>query len=444
VQKLDKIDCGTITPQRQHCSSIKDILIIEDSPSLLKHIHESLLKALPLNYDIASTQKEAMCLLESKSYDLVIMDIFLPDSSGNFIGALIRKKNRIIIITGVNNEENREKLVSLPIVDYLYKTDERTVVTYLINAIKRLMQNEQTVVAVCDDSKLSRLQITQILANQNLAYLELVDGKEAYECVVKQGMKVDLIITDVHMPRMSGIDLIRHIRHSYTGNELPILALSSSEKSSLVSQLLKIGANDYVSKPISNEEFLTRLNATLDQSRLYDENQLLIQELQMAATTDFLTKLYNRNFFYSTIKHVQAQAKRQGYQYGILMIDIDHFKHVNDNFGHEAGDIAIKRVAHIIKKTARESDIACRWGGEEFLILVPKSTLTELVQFAERLRTGIESSPIIVETEILEFSITASFGVSIGDDDNIENVIAKADEYLYKVKESGRNAVGFK
>ena len=444
MQKLDKIGCDSITPQRQHCSSIKDILIIEDSPSLLKHIHKCLLQALPLNYDTASTQKEAMSLLESKSYDLVIMDIYLPDSSGNFIGALIRKKNRIIIITGVDNEDNREKLVSLPIVDYLYKTDERTVVTYLINAIKRLMQNEQTVVAVCDDSKLSRLQITQILANQNLAYLELVDGKEAYECVAKQGMQIDLIITDVHMPRMGGIDLVRNIRHTYTGNELPILALSSSEKSSLVSQLLKIGANDYVSKPISNEEFLTRLNATLDQSRLYHENQLLIQELQMAATTDFLTKLYNRNFFYSTIKHVQAQAKREGYQYGILMIDIDHFKHVNDNFGHEAGDIAIKKVAHIIKKTARESDIACRWGGEELLILVPKSSLTELVQFAERLRIRIESSPIIVETEILEFSITASFGVSIGDDDNIENVIAKADEYLYKVKESGRNAVGFK
>jgi len=444
VKSSDSLECINVAAETRHCTQIKSILIIEDSPFLLKYISDSLTKELQVKCDTALTEQEAMERLESKVYDLVVMDIHLPDSSGNFIGALIRKKNRIIIITGAEDEDNRAKLVSLPIVDYLYKTDERTVVSYLINAIKRLRANANTVVAVCDDSKLSRLQTTQMLRNQNLSYIELLDGQQAHDCILKQGLKVDLIISDVNMPRMDGFDLIRIIRHTHTKNELPIMALSASTKPSIVSQLLKIGANDYVSKPISNEEFLTRLNTMLDQSRLYAENKVMIKELKLAATTDFLTKLYNRNFFYSSLKHIQAQAKREGYQYGIVMLDIDHFKYVNDNYGHESGDIALKNVASIIKKSVRESDIACRWGGEEFLILVPKTNLTELVQFSERLRKRIESSPIVIEPKILEFTISASFGVSLGDDDNVENVIAKADECLYKAKESGRNAVGFK
>lgn len=444
MKVIKNIECSKVLPEHGHCRPIKKILIVEDSLSLLAHIEKSLSEALPVECDTASTEKKAMELLQENAYDLVITDIYLPDSSGNFIGAMIRKKNRLIIITGNDNEDDREKLVSLAIVDYVYKTDEKTLVNYLVNAIRRLIENETTVVAVCDDSKFSRLLIIETLKNQNLQYLELEDGQQAYDCIVKQGLKVDLIITDVNMPRMNGIDFIRHARHVYTTNELPILALSASDKPSIVAQFLKIGANDYVRKPISNEEFLTRLNISLDQSRLYNENQTLIKKLKMAATTDFLTKLHNRNFFYSSIKHIQAQGKREGYQYGIVMIDIDHFKAVNDNYGHEAGDIAIKRVASVIKKSARESDISCRWGGEEFLILVPKSSQTELVQFAQRLRKRIETSVIVIEPGMLEFSITASIGISIGDDENIENVIAKADKHLYRVKQSGRNAVGFK
>ena len=303
-------------------------------------------------------------------------------------------------------------------------------------------QPEYNILLVEDDPRHAAL-INRAFENEANCRLTITATLEQARALIGN-QSPDLIITDVNMPNMNGIDLIRYVRHVYTANELPILALSASEKASIVAQLLKIGANDYVSKPISREEFLTRLNISIDQFRLYNENKVLIKQLKMTATTDFLTKLYNRNFFYSSIKHIQAQGKREGYQLGIIIIDIDHFKAVNDNFGHEAGDIALKRVASIIKKSARESDIPCRWGGEEFVILVPKSNLTELVQFAERLRKRIESSVIVIEAGILEFSITASFGITIGDDDNIENVIAKADKRLYAVKQSGRNAVGFK
>ncbi|MDB2562287.1 diguanylate cyclase [Sulfurimonas sp.] len=429
-----------------HCSSIEKILVIEDSLMLLHGIKTIIKEELTIDCDIASSEKDAMDLLQKNSYDLVIADIYLPDSSGNFIGYLVRKKHRIIIITASENEEKRAKIASLPIVDYLYKTDETSILNYLVNSIRRIQKNEKSIVMICDDSQLSRLQVRQLITQQNLPYIELKDGQEAYDCIIQDQVKIDLLITDVNMPKMDGINLIRYIRHHFTNNELPVLAFSSSDKASLVAELLKTGANDYISKPINNEEFLTRLNISLDQSRLYAENQKLIQDLKIMSETDFLTKLYNRSYFYRAIKLVQTQAKRHKQAYGIVMLDIDHFKLVNDNYGHDAGDNALVSVAKTLLDTARESDIICRWGGEEFLILVPNTTIEELSGFGERLRSTIESTPITSLDSPLKFNLTASIGISISvssNIENVENVIFNADQKLYQAKNSGRNCVVF-
>ena len=428
----------------KHCRSIENILVIEDSPLLLNGIATAIKTELQINCDVASTEKEAMDLLQANSYDLVIADIYLPDSSGNFIGYLVRKKHRIIIITASQNEERRTKIASLPIVDYLYKTDEKTILNYLINSIIRLQKNEKSTVMICDDSQLSRLQLRQLIIQQNLPYIEVKDGQEAYECIIKHKLKIDLLITDVNMPRMDGVNLIRHIRHHYTNNELPVLAFSSSEKTFLVAELLKTGANDYISKPINHEEFLTRLNISLDQSRLYAQNQQLIQDFKTMSETDFLTKLYNRSYFYRAIELIQSQAKRHKQPYGILMLDIDHFKTVNDTYGHEMGDNALVSLSKILVKTARDSDIICRWGGEEFLILIPNTNMTELSGFAQRLRKIVETTPIKSNSTQFEFNVTVSIGIAISTEnnvENIENVIYIADKNLYKAKHSGRNCV---
>lgn len=426
---------------RDHCTPIEKILIIEDSLMLLNSIQTVIQKELHIQCDIASNEAEALNLFQENSYDLVIADIYLPDSSGNFIGYLVRKKHRIIIITASQNEEKRAKIAALPIVDYLYKTDEKTILNYLINSIRRLQKNENSIVMICDDAQLYRLQVRKLIIQQNLAYLEVKDGQEAYNCIVKNKLKINLLITDVHMPRMDGLNLIRHIRHHYTNSELPVLAFSSSTKASLVAELLKTGANDYIPKPINNEEFLTRLNISLDQSRLYVENQQLIQDLKMMSETDYLTKLYNRSYFYRVIKLIQTQTKRHKQAYGILMLDIDHFKAVNDTHGHEAGDNALISLSKTLLKTARDSDIICRWGGEEFLILVPNTNMEELCGFAERLRITAESTPI---EHTKNFNISISIGISLSSDNNIDdvdNVIFNADKRLYKAKKSGRNCV---
>lgn len=424
-----------------HCKSIKHILIIEDSVSLVNHLKESIDNYFSFNCDIATNENTAKEMIRRKRYDLIIADINLPDSSGSFISGLANENYRIIVITGRDNDECRSKISELPIVDYIVKSDALTLDNYLIKTIKRLNENRHTVIGVCDDSKLARAKMCSLLTIQNLAYLEFEDGQQAMESLSDKHLSIDLLLTDYEMPKVNGLELIRRIRHTISDEKLPIITLSASDKPHLLAQFLKAGANDYLPKPFTNEEFLTRLNLNLDHLYIVRKYAQVIEELEYISIRDFLTKLYNRHYFFSHIGHITANAIRKSVPYGIMMIDIDFFKKVNDTYGHHAGDIAIQHLATALKETARESDYCFRWGGEEFLVLIPASSYDESYQFAERLRKTVEASPVFVEDENLTFTITISIGIALGLDKDPDILISKADEKLYEAKQSGRNCV---
>ncbi|MEA1983401.1 MAG: diguanylate cyclase [Campylobacterota bacterium] len=441
------IDCNSVKVKNSHCKKIDSILIIEDSQLLQKKIKDEITAKLKIVCDVASTEKEAKELLEKNSYDLLIVDLYLPDGNPDFIYYLIRKKFSILVMTASTNEEQRAKLVSLPIVDYLYKTDEKSITNYLVNKIERLNINRDLLVIICDDSALARHQVVDLLKTQNLPYIEVENGMEAYSCTLDSPQEISLLITDINMPLMNGIELITKIRNTYTLVELPILAYSSADKTSTIAQLIKTGANDFISKPINREEVLTRIDNTLKLSCLFKKNQDLISKLNTVATTDFLTNLYNRNHFYQIIEHIQAKSKRDSRYYGIIMMDIDFFKQINDNYGHKFGDTVLKSVAQIIKESSRDADMVHRWGGEEFIVLVPDTSIEELARFAQRIRKNVEKEKMTSDNSIVSINITISCGVAIANDtniDNVENVINLADERLYKAKESGRNQVVYK
>lgn len=424
-----------------HCKVIKHILIIEDSESLLNHLKQRIDSHFLFNCDISMTESCARDMIRRKRYDLIITDVYLPDSTGNFIGELANDGYRIIIITGQDNDESRSKLMELSIVDYIMKSDAKTLENFLIKTIQRLNDNRHTVIGVCDNSKQARQTTCSFLQMQNLAYIEFEDGKQVIDCLNSEDTCIDFLLTDYEMPGLNGLDLIRHIRHSYTDDKLPIITLTASDKPHLLAQCLKAGANDYLSKPFTNEEFLTRLHLNLDHLYMLQKYELVIEELEHISIRDFLTKLYNRHYFFSQIVHITADAIRKNIPYAIIMMDIDFFKKVNDTYGHHAGDVAIQHLARVLKDTARASDYCFRWGGEEFLVLVPASNPDESYQYAQRLRKVIETSSVFVEDEDLRFTITVSIGVALGVDKDVDHLISKADKMLYEAKHSGRNCV---
>lgn len=435
------MQCNQYSIINSHCKIIKHILIIEDSVSLANHLKEMIDEYFSFHCDIATTEAQANEMIRRKRYDLFIADVYLPDSTGNFLGELVRNDLRLIVMTASDNDELRSGILTLPIIDYVLKNDAKTLVDYLINTIQRLNSNRDTVIGICDDSKVSRNVMARLVKSQNLPYVEFVNGQDVYDFLLKENCHMDVLVCDYEMPKMNGLELIRHLRHEYLACELPIIAISASDKPHLTVQFLKAGANDYIKKPFGNEELCTRLNLTLDQLYANRRNKILRMTLEKAATHDFLTQLYNRNFFFTQIHHITADAIRQKKPYGILMIDIDHFKQVNDTHGHHAGDTAIIHLANILKSTARTSDYCIRWGGEEFLILIPHTTAPELRKFAERLRSAVEKSEVCVIDEKISFPITVSIGGAVGLNEIAKEMIVDADELLYQAKKAGRNCV---
>ena len=435
------MQCDQYSVINSHCKIIKHILIIEDSVSLGNHLKEMIDDYFSFRCDIATTEAQANEMIRRKRYDLLITDVYLPDSTGNFLGELVRNDLRLIVMTASENDELRSAILTLPIIDYVLKNDAKTLVDYLINTIQRLNSNRDTVIGICDDSKVSRHLMAEVVKSQNLSYIEFLNGQEVYDFTVRERCKVDVLLSDYEMPNMNGLELIRHLRHDFLPSERPIIAISSSDKPHLTVQFLKAGANDYIKKPFGNEELCTRLNLTLDQLYISRRNKSLRIALEKAATHDFLTQLYNRNFFFTQIHHLTADAIRQKKTYGILMIDIDYFKQVNDTHGHHAGDSAIIHLASILKSTARTSDYCIRWGGEEFLILIPHTTVSELRKFAERLRSAVEQSEVCVIDEKITFSITISIGGVVGLSETGKEMILEADALLYEAKKAGRNCV---
>ena len=435
------MQCDQYVIISSHCKTIKHILIIENSVSLANHLKEMIDEYFSFRCDIATTEREANEMIRRKRYDLIITDVHLLDSSDNFLGELVRNDQRLIVMTTSDNDELLTEILTLPIIDYILKNDAKTLVDYLINTIQRLNLNRETVIGICDDSKTSRHLMVQLVKSQNLSFVEFSNGQEVYDFLVKENCHLDVLVSDYEMPKMNGLQLIRHLRHEFLLSELPIIAISASDKSHLTVQFLKAGANDYIKKPFGNEELCTRLNLTLDQLYTNRKNKALRMALEKAAAHDFLTQLYNRNFFFTQIHHITSDAIRQNKSYGILMIDIDHFKQVNDTHGHHAGDTAIVHLANILKSTARTSDYCIRWGGEEFLILVPHTTASELRQFAERLRSAVEKSEVCVVNEQISFPITISIGGAVGLHEISNEMIVRADELLYQAKKDGRNCV---
>ena len=290
-------------------------------------------------------------------------------------------------------------------------------------------------ILIVDDSKTALLvnlraikkfyPFTKILTAKN--------GAEALE-IIKNNPNIKVIITDYEMPEMDGKSLIKKIREKYDMEEKIIISISSIEEVGLSSTLLKMGANDFLHKPFIEDELLCRIDNNVTTA-------ILIDEMKQMAYKDPLTSLYNRRYFFETAEKLYLTAIREEREIAILMCDIDHFKKINDTYGHLKGDDVLKKLSFTIKESIREhTDTLIRWGGEEFVVVL--NNLNDIViakKLAEKFRKEVNN---IMISEVGHFS--CSFGVSCGFVDNkskIKEILDNADKALYKAKRNGKNRV---
>ena len=291
--------------------------------------------------------------------------------------------------------------------------------------------NSKTILVV-DDSIANLDILIDLLSEYDV--IDTVSGKEALNIVEEE--KVDLILLDIMMPEMDGYEVCKKLKSKQSTKDIPVVFITAKTDEKSIERAYSVGGSDYVIKPFRPKELLARVNREL-QLKSYQE------ELKFLASTDPMTKLYNRRYFSEIAKNILEIDRRNECELSLLMLDIDKFKNVNDTYGHAIGDEVIIFVADILKKYQRKSDVICRYGGEEFVILLPLTSLNNALLVAEKIRKCIEESAVKIG-KIESLKMTVSIGVSQVDvlnELNIEATLGRADEALYEAKNLGRNRV---
>jgi diguanylate cyclase (GGDEF)-like protein len=271
------------------------------------------------------------------------------------------------------------------------------------------------------------------LEAQRYEVLEATNGKMGLE-VLKDHPDIKLIITDYNMPVMDGFGLVSQVRKRYNKDQIAIIGLSSEGGKLLSAKFLKLGANDFLPKPFASEEFYARVTQNIEMLEL-------IEELKNIAIRDPLTRLYNRRYCFDAGRKLFEECRSRNAPLCVVLIDIDFFKRINDTFGHDAGDEALKHLAGILQNAAGKSYTVSRLGGEEFCMLSGGLDRESAEVFFENLRSMIEETQIEYKGKNISFTI--STGISTGLLASLEDMINCADEMLYRAKREGRNRVVF-
>jgi len=291
-------------------------------------------------------------------------------------------------------------------------------------------------ILIVEDDPVSRRLLESFLCGWGYEVQVATNGSEAWE-ILHNPDTPNLLISDWMMPEMDGLELCRRIRAMGKSGYTYFIILTAKGKKEDIVKGLEAGADDFLVKPFSHEEMKCRI-------RIGERILNLEERILELANTDALTGVLNRRAFMDRMEEEVHRSMRRQEPFALIMVDIDYFKKINDAYGHQAGDLALKKVSHLLADSIRPYDLTARYGGEEFILCLPGTTGSQAGAAAERIRCSVASETIELSGQSKPVQLTASFGVavfSLGGDDSVDAVIKRADDALYKAKEEGRNRV---
>ncbi|MCL1471752.1 diguanylate cyclase [Argonema antarcticum] len=308
------------------------------------------------------------------------------------------------------------------------------------------LKPENCLILVVDDVSENLQLIALILEKRGYETTFATSGQQALERV--QTAKPDLVLLDFMMPEMNGMEVCEKLKANPDVADIPIIFITASHEQEHLIQAFEKGAVDYITKPFKTPELLARVRTHLELR--YTRDQLkksladqakLTKNLERLANTDPLTGVWNRRYLLTLCEQEINRAYRYKRLFSLLMLDLDHFKQINDIYGHAVGDEVLIAMTKVVQYCLREVDFWGRFGGEEFVVILPETNLDAAVDVAERIRQNLEKTAISVEGE--QVKITVSIGVSSYqlDDQKIDVVLQRADKALYEAKNQGRNRI---
>jgi diguanylate cyclase (GGDEF)-like protein len=297
-------------------------------------------------------------------------------------------------------------------------------------------------VLVIDDSEAARTRIRQVLAEAGLfeRVIEARDGISGLRAILRE--PVDMVLCDLEMPGLDGDELLRAHRERSGAEDIPFFFLTAERDPDRLARLLRAGAADTITKPFHPAELLARVETHLRLLRLRRELREKNAILEKLSTTDELTGLRNRRYVDEVLALEALRATRYGTALSILMIDVDHFKRVNDAHGHPVGDAVLRRIAGVIERMLRRTDVAGRYGGEELLVVLPQNDCDGALVMAERWRASVEHAEFrAADGRAIRAQISIGVAAYTKNLARADDLIAAADKALYSAKQNGRNRV---
>ena len=447
------------------------VLVVDDVSTNVKFL-EARLSAEYFDVTTASNGAEALTLCERGECDIVLLDVMMPDMDGFEVCRRLKSNPAthhipVVMVTALDQPSDRVRGLDVGADDFLTKPVNEMALISRVRSLTRLKM-------VTDELRMRALTSREIglespereavaEAGRNGRILIVDDRPSSYERIAamlgEHAVEVEaepaeallraaegdyeLIIVSLSLENFDGLRLCSQLRSVDRTRHIPILVIADPDSDARLARGLEIGVNDYLVRPLDKNEMLARVRTQIKKKRYAERLRDNVQMSIEAAITDALTGLHNRRYMETHLNALVEQAASHGKPIAVLVLDIDFFKAINDTHGHDAGDDVLREFALRIRKSIRNIDLACRYGGEEFVIVMPETDMGVATMVAERLRRAVAGESFPVQQGMKLLNVTLSIGLATLSDagGDAAAILKRADQALYRAKRDGRNRV---
>jgi two-component system, cell cycle response regulator len=448
------------------------ILVVDDVPANVKLLEARLLAEY---FDVVTAYNgaEALALCERAECDIVLLDVMMPELDGLEVCRQLKSNPLthhipVVMVTALDQPSDRVRGLEAGADDFLTKPVTDIALVSRVRSLARLkmmtdelrmravtskeigLQNPEREAVmetgrngralIVDDRPSSYERLAATLSVEHTVDVEVNPSEALFRAAESD---YDLIIVSLALKDFDGLRLCSQIRSLERTRNIPILAIAEADNTAQLVRGLEIGVNDYLLRPVDRNEMLARARTQIKKRRYTERLRDNVQTSIELAITDGLTGLFNRRYMETHLGTLVEQSAERGKPITVLVLDIDYFKAINDSYGHDAGDDVLREFALRMRKATRNIDLACRYGGEEFVIVMPETDMAVATMVAERLRRRIASEPFAIQQGARHLEVTISIGIAAlsAADDNAATILKRADRALYRAKRDGRNRV---
>jgi two-component system cell cycle response regulator len=448
------------------------VLVVDDVAANVRLL-EARLSAEYFDVVTAMSGKEALAICERAECDLVLLDVMMPDVDGLEVCRRLKSNPAthhipVVMVTALDQPSDKVRGLEAGADDFLTKPISEVALIARVRSLARLKMVTDELrmrvltsrdigiespereavsdtgrngrVLIVDDRPASYERIAAMLAKEHQVEVETDPNQAVFHAA---DGNYDLLIVSLGLENFDALRLCSQVRSLDRTRNLPILAITEPDNNARMLRGLEIGVNDFLIRPIDKNELLARARSQVRKRRYTERLRDNVQMSIEMAITDALTGLFNRRYMESHLGTLIEQATARGKPLSTLVIDIDYFKAINDTDGHDAGDDVLRDFALRLKRSIRGIDLACRYGGEEFVIVMPETDMAVAAMVAERLRRRIAAEPFPIQQGARAIPVTISIGIAAlrGNDDTAAALLKRADQALYRAKRDGRNRV---